>query len=94
MTDNNPMSNTEMAIELIKLKQRMYELEKDMADLKPLTTEMVRHEEYYKQIISTLNEVKEDICDMKKSPWKYLDYVIMVIISTFIGFLFKHFGGN
>lgn len=88
---NDQLENSN--IEIIKLKQRVYQVEQDIADLKPLLGETIRQEEHYKQIMDTLNEVKEDVKEMKKNPVKYLDYIIMVVISGVVGFIFKIFGG-
>lgn len=85
-----------MDVQFARLEQRVSALEDNAKEihnlLEPIKDESIRHDEHYKQIISTLEEVKKDVKELKDRPTKFLDYIFMCIISTVIAFLFKHFG--
>jgi archaellum component FlaC len=86
-----------MDVKFARLEQRVTALEEDAKEfhklLEPIKTETVRHDEHYKQIISTLEEVKKDVKDLKDRPSKFFDYIAMCCISAIIALLFKIFGG-
>lgn len=86
-----------MERDIIKLDLRVSKLEKDAEEfhkvLEPIREESIRQDEHYREIIRTLNELKCDVKELKDRPSKFIDYVLMCIISTVIAFLFRIIGG-
>lgn len=87
MTENNNkiLSDAQLTIEMIGLRQRVSDLEQDLKELKPLQGDTIALKEQCKQILFTLNEVKEDVKDMKKSPANFLDKVVTALVSSVVG---------
>ena len=85
-----------MDVKFARLEQRVSALEDDAKEfhkiLEPIKSETIRHDEHYKQIISTLEEVKYDVKELKDRPSKLFDYILMTIIASVISFVFKFFG--
>ena len=83
--------------ELILMKNDIEMLKKQYEELQesiePIEKDNIRTDEKFKQIIDTLDEVKNDVKILKDRPSKFYDYLIMVIMSSVIAFLFTHFGG-
>ena len=83
--------------ELIIMKRDVEMLKQQYNDiqesLEPIERDNIKAEEKFKQIIDTLNEVKEDVKKIKDRPSKFFDYIIMALMSAGIAFLFTHFGG-
>lgn len=86
-----------MDVKIAKLEQRVTQLEADAKEfhkiLEPIKVNNIRNDEHYKYITETLNEIKEDVKELKNRPSKFLDYIYMTLISLGIAFLFKLFGG-
>lgn len=91
------MNKHKDSIRLAKLEERVASLEEDAKEfhkiLEPIRDETIRQDEHYKQILATLNEVKDDVKDLKNRPSKFLDYIYMTIISAVISFIITKFGG-
>ena len=83
--------------EILKLELRVSQLENDAKEfhkvLEPIREESIRQDEHYREIIRTLNELKCDVKELKDRPSKFIDYILMCIISAVIAFLFRIFGG-
>lgn len=81
---------------IAELKHRVNQLEKNYDDLKeilePIKEENIRQDEHYKQIMQTLNEVKDDVKELKNRPSKFLDYIYMTVISAVISFVITTMG--
>ena len=84
-----------MEKDIIKLELRVSKLEKDAEEfhkvLEPIRERSIRLDEHYTSIMTTLNEVKDDVKELKDRPSKFFDYIIMCILSSIIAFLFKIF---
>lgn len=87
MDDSEKITLLQSDVEL--LKQRYKEL-KD--NIEPIKQDSIRADEKFKQIILTLNEVKEDVKILKDRPSKFFDYIIMAVMSAVIAYVFTHFG--
>ena len=86
-----------METRIARLEQRVSQLEKEHSEMKeviePIKEDNIRNDEHYKQIITTLNEVKNDVKELKNRPSKFLDYIYMTVISAVISFIITKFGG-
>lgn len=86
-----------METRIARLEQRVSQLEKEHSEMKeviePIKEDNIRNDEHYKQIMATLNEVKNDVKELKNRPSKFLDYIYMTIISAVISFIITKFGG-
>lgn len=86
-----------MDVKFARLEQRVTALENDAKEfhqlLEPIKSETIRHDEHYKQIISTLEEVKHDVKELKDKPSRLFDYIVMCFISSIVAIVFKIFGG-
>lgn len=81
--------------EVAGLKQRVYHLEQGQEDnknahtkiygeLKDIAKENTATEERYKQIMKNLEEIKEEIKNIKDKPSKRMDLIITAIISVLV----------
>ena len=86
-----------METRIARLEQRVSQLEKEHSEMKeviePIKEDNIRNDKHYKQIITTLNEVKNDVKELKNRPSKFLDYIYMTVISAVISFIITKFGG-
>ena len=86
-----------METRIARLEQRVSQLEKEHSEMKeviePIKEDNIRNDEHYKQIMTTLNEVKNDVKELKNRPSKFLDYIYMTVISAVISFIITKFGG-
>ena len=86
-----------METRIARLEQRVSQLEKEHSEMKeviePIKEDNIRNDEHYKQIMTTLNEVKNDVKELKNRPSKFLDYIYMTIMSAVISFIITKFGG-
>lgn len=85
-----------MERDIIKLDLRVTKLEEDAKEfhkvLEPIREKSIRLDEHYSAIMTTLNEVKDDVKELKDRPSRFIDYIIMCVISAIIAFLFKFLG--
>lgn len=85
-----------MEKDIVKLDLRVSKLEEDAKEfhkiIEPIRERSIRLDEHYTAIMKTLNEVKDDVKELKDRPSKLFDYLIMCIISGIVAFLFKIFG--
>lgn len=79
------LTNAELNIEFKAINNRVTNLEKEVEALKPLQINTLLLQQQCKQIQDTLNEVKEDVKDMKKSPANFLDKVVTALVSSVVG---------
>lgn len=84
-----------MEKDIVKLDLRVSKLEEDAKEfhkiIEPIKERSIRLDEHYTSIMTTLNEVKDDVKELKDRPSKFFDYIIMCILSSIIAFLFKIF---
>lgn len=84
------------SMRLVQLEERVKQLEDDAKEfhkiLEPIKDSNIRNDEHYKQIMSTLMEVKEDVKTLKERPTRFLDFVITTVIAAVISFVISNIG--
>lgn len=70
-----------------RLEIEMEQMKSDIKTLEPLKEANVERKIQYDHIIETLEEVKQDVKTLQGKPSRVLDYIIMTVIASIVGYI-------
>lgn len=73
-----------------RMEVEIEQIKSDIKTLEPLKEANVERKIQYDHIIETLEEVKNDVKTLQNKPSRMLDYIVMTVIASIIGYIVAH----